>query len=397
MITPETWMDIKDLHRQGLSNRQIARRTGHSRNTIARLLAQKTPQPFQRPKRSSCLDPFKPYLKARWQEYALSAPRLLKEIQAQGYAGSINLVQRFVKSLKDQHTATQKATVRFETAPGQQAQADWAYIGVVEGGPVYAFVMVLGFSRMLYIEFTKSMDTPTLVSCHQHAFVSFGGVPATVLYDNMAQVRQIGGQLNPLLADFAAHFGFSIKTHRPYRPRTKGKVERMVDYLKDNFLNGRSFAGFEDLCAQGQSWCEQANTRVHATTGARPCDLLPREKLTPLHETAPYVLCRRYRRKVDSEGYVHLEQARYSVPPQYVKQTVVVVAKERRIQVQLGDTIIAEHPLAPPGACVADPEHVAALWRQTLKQQTRPIPSATFTETQTVKMPPLSIYEEAAP
>src|SRR5207237_4119775 len=132
--------------------------------------------------------------------------------------------------------------------PCKLFQTDWSLVVIVDSFPVYDFLMLLGFSRMLYVEFTKSMDTAALIRCHQNAFTCFGGVPATVLYDNMAQVRLVGGQLNPLFVDFAAHYGFAVKTHRPYRPRTKGKVERMVEFLKDNFLNGRTFASFDDLC-----------------------------------------------------------------------------------------------------------------------------------------------------
>lgn len=127
MIEPEMWMEIKDLHRQGLSKREIARRTGKSRNTIDKLLVQSSPRPFQKPQRTSRSDPYKPYLSARWKDYRLSCTRLLKEIRAQGYAGCLNLVQRFIKSLKEQETAVAKATVRFETPPGHQAQGDWAY------------------------------------------------------------------------------------------------------------------------------------------------------------------------------------------------------------------------------------------------------------------------------
>jgi transposase len=403
MIRPEQWMDIKDLYRQGLSQRQIARLTGHSRNTIARVLEQKTPQPFQKPARASCLDPFKPYLTERWQTYRLRAPRLLEEIRAQGYTGSINLVQRFLKTLKDGQSTRAKATVRFETAPGQQAQADWAEVGRFEGKKIYAFVMVLSFSRMLYVEFTRSMDLPTLLACHQKAFTYFGGVPASVLYDNMAQVRLPGsGALHPLMADFAAHFGFSVKTHQVRRPRTKGKVERMVEYLKDNFLCGRAFAGFDDLCAQGQHWLEHtANVRLHATTGQRPADLLARERLIPLAQVRPYVLSQRYERKVDVEGFVRHAGARYSVPPQYVGRRVLVVQHDKAIQVRTGDLVIAEHAVGSKGACVADPEHVAAMWRVSLDrtqgaaatQSTVPIE---WRDSQCcVAARPLSIYESA--
>lgn len=398
MIRPEQWMDIKDLHRQGLSVRQIARRTGHSRNTIAKILGQKTPQPLQKSRRESCLDPFTPYLSERWQTYGLSAPRLLEEIRAQGYTGSVNLIQRFLKTLRDEQTVRTKATVRFETAPGQQAQADWAEAIRQEGKKIYAFVMVLSFSRMLYVEFTRSMDLPTLMGCHQRAFAYFGGIPGSILYDNMAQVRLPGsGELHPLFADFATHYGFAVRTHQVRRPRTKGKVERMVDYLKDNFLNGRSFAGFEDLSAQGLHWLEHvANVRLHATTGERPVALLSKEKLVPLSQVRPYVLARRHARRVDVEGFVRLAGARYSVPPEHVGKRVVVVQQEKTIQVRAGDLLVAEHAVAPKGACVADPDHVAAMWRVSLAQTTRPAPKAQWRESSQVAARPLSVYEEAA-
>ena len=316
-------------------------------------------------------------------------------------------MQRFLKTLKDEQTTQARATVRFETAPGQQAQADWAEVGRFEDGAegksarVYAFVMVLSFSRLLYVEFTRSMDLPTLIACHQRAFAYFGGVPSSVLYDNMAQVRRPGGgDLHPLMADFAAHCGFAVKTHRVRRPRTKGKVERMVDYLKDNFLCGRAFAGPDDLAAQGRHWLEHtANCRVHATTGERPCDLLTREGLAPLSALRPYVLAQRHARTVDAEGFVRLGGARYSVPPEHVGQHVVVVQQEQSIRVRLGDLVIAEHPAAPPGACVAQPAHVAAMWQASLAHTPRTPPQVGGTQWadgDAVAVRPLSIYEQEA-
>ena len=396
MIGLETWMDVKDLHRQGLSQRQIAQATGLARNTIAKILTEPAPKPFQKPARKSCLDTYKPYLTQRWKAYHLRAPRLLEEIRAQGYEGSLNLVQRFLKTLKEEQTVRAKATVRFETPPGQQAQADWAHVGEERGQKIYAFVMVLSFSRLLYVEFTHSMDTPTLIACHQNAFAFFGGVTSSVLYDNMTQVRLIGGGWNPLFADFAAHYGFTLKTHQVRRPRTKGKVERMVDYLQGNFLNGRTFAGFDDMAAQGRIWLEGANARLHATTGERPRDLLVKENLASLATLHPYVLAQRHERKVDAEGFVHLGRARYSVPPQYVGKPVIVVQQEHKIKVRVGDLIVAEHTLAPPGACVAVKEHVDAMWKETLQRSPQPTPQAQFTSAEAVRIPPLSIYEEVA-
>lgn len=398
MIQWEQWMDIKELQRQGHSIHAIARLTGHGRNTVRKVLRQKAPEAFKTPKnRRTILDPYKPYLTQRYLEFALSGVRLFEEIKAQGYTGSLDTVQLFLKTLKAERVSKTKMTVRFETAPGQQAQADWAEVGRFENRKVYAFVMVLSFSRMLYVEFTDTIALPELIRCHQNAFAYFGGIPGAVLYDNMAQVRQPGNrELNPLMADFAAHHGFTVKTHQPYRPRTKGKVERMVDYLKDNFLNGRTFAGKEDLAVQGHHWLGVANTRIHSTTGERPADLLPRENLTPLSALNPYILAKRFERKVDVEGFVRLDRSRYSVPPQYVGKKVVVVSQEQQIRIRLGDTIIAEHTRAvAPGACVASKEHVEAMWRESLSRTTPP-PNAHFqeTEAQGVEVRSLSCYEE---
>ena len=404
MIDPEQWMNIKQLHKQGLSRRQIARLTGHARNTIAKALAQPAPQPFQKPERPSCLDPFKPYLKERYEAYALSGVRLREEIEAQGFTGSVDIVQRYLKTLKARQSANSRATVRFETPPGQQAQVDWAHVGLVSGQKVYAFVFVLGFSRMLFVTFTASMALPELIRCHQEAFAYFGGVPASILYDNMAQVRKPGsGELHPLMADFAAHCGFAVKTHRPYRPRTKGKVERSVDFVKDNFLNGRSFADRADLIAQGQHWLEKANQRVHATTGQKPADLFTKENLAPASALRPYVLAARHERRVDTEGYVHLAASRYSVPPDCIGGKVVVEHKDAQIIIRRGDVIVAEHPLAPkPGSCLVKKEHVDALWRLTVERQ--PLTSKSPSRFQTsaaaadaVATRPLSAYEECAP
>jgi transposase len=393
-------MDIKELQRMGLSVREIARRTGHSRNTIKKLTGQRTAPSFHKPVRPSCLDPYKPYLKERFEKFGLSAVRLIDEIRPQGYTGSINLVQRYLKTLRDAKTVSGRATVRFETAPGQQAQADWAEVGRDEQGKnskIYAFVMVLSFSRMLYVEFTRSMNTQELIRCHQKAFAYFGGIPSAVLFDNQAQVRLPNGEWNPLFADFAAHYGFSIKTHRPYRPRTKGKVERMVDYLKDNLLRGRVFTGIEDLAHQGRLWLEEANGRNHATTGERPRDLLAREGLAPVSSVAPYVIAERHPRRVDAEGYVSCESARYSVPPEHVGQRVIVVVGEQRVQVRVGDTIVAEHAKAAPGECRSAKEHVEAMWQRTLERSPSPAGATEITvqlvSSETVAATPLSLYD----
>lgn len=404
-------MDIKDLHRQGHSIRSIATLTGTARNTVRRVLRQATPPHPPKRARASCLDPFKPYLVSREAECRLSAVRLLEELRPQGYDGSVDVLRRYLRQIRTERQRRSKMTVRFETPPGHQAQVDWAYIGKgattgttgVEVQSIYCFVMVLGFSRQLYLEFTTDMRLPTLLHCHQHAFTFFAGIPQTILYDNMKQVRAAPHTWTPLFLDFCSHYGIVPKTHRIRRPRTKGKVERVVAYVRDSFLQGRTFTGLDDLNAQGHTWLAQtANVRVHATTHARPMDLWRDEQpaLTPLGAVPPYQLSEHCERRVDAEGYVRLQRSRYSVPPQYIGQPVIVtgvgVRGHERIVIRCGDLIVAEHERAPiPGACMTHPAHLEALTRLSLQ---RPLPPDAISLTQApsiqVATTALTVYEE---
>jgi transposase len=403
MLNPDQFMDLKLLHQQGHSIRQIAKQTGLSRNTVRKALRAKAPPVFKTPQRSSKLDPFKDYLRQRHTECGLSAVRLLQELEPMGYSGSIDLLRRFLKPLKAPAKALAKATVRFETPPGQQAQADWKYCGQFPDASgklisIYAFVIVLSFSRLIFVRFTTSMKLPVLIDCHQRAFEFFGGWPAAILYDNMKQVRLSFSQWNPLLLDFASHYGFVAKTHRPYRPRTKGKVERAICYLDDNFLRGRRFADLEDLNAQGLHWCEYtANVRVHATTQQRPVDLWPKENLTAFASAPAYHLAEPLTRKIDAEAMVAFQKSRYSVPPEHVGQTVTVLAEQGRIIIRCGQLILAEHAqAAKPGSSMVAAEHAAALWKLALPRVSTPPPGWHLRFQQEVATRPLNAYEGVA-
>jgi len=399
----EEWMDIRMLHKEGHSIKEIARQTGRSRNTVRRVLREAGPAGFKKPERDSCLDNFKAYLRERFENTGLSAVRLLPEIQAMGYAGSVVTLRRYLHTLKPAQERLKKLTVRFETPPGKQAQADWGYCGRFPDAagrmvPVYAFVMVLSFSRMLYVEFTSSMHVPVLIRCHMNGFEFFGGWTAEMLYDNMKQVRLSQQQLNPLFADFASHYGFAIKTHRIRRPRTKGKVERMVHYVKDGFLNGRVFSDFADLNAQARHWLTHtANARVHATTQRRPLDLWAQEGLTALNSIARYKLCELVPRKAGFDGFVRFDRSRYSLPPEHAGQNVLIGHRENRVVIRVQDMIVAEHRLAQKaGDTVADPAHIEALWKLSLNNTAIPPPRWQLTFHSQVAATPLTAYQEVA-
>jgi transposase len=295
LIKLEEWVDIVSLHRQGLSIRAIARRLDVSRNTVrAALRRLGPPVRAQQQRPPSKLEPYRDYLLARLAEFPeLSAEALFEEIRALGYAGGRSILKEFTRPYR---VRRKEPIVRFETPPGRQAQCDWAHLGthVIRGEltPLYLFVMILGFSRALYAEVVTRTDTDAFLELHVHAFQTFGGMPEEILYDNQKVVvlsRSSGGPVfHPALLAFAGQFGFRPRLCRPYRARTKGKVERSIGYIRDRFFCGRTFTDIPDLNHQLELWLAKANAREHKTTGERPCDRLLREKLLPFSAAPPW-------------------------------------------------------------------------------------------------------------
>ena len=180
MIGVHRVLDVHDLQRQGHSIRTIAELTGLARNTVRQILRGQHRDTRRLADRATKLDPFKDYLRTRRAEHPLSAVRLVEEIRSMGYTGSIQTVRRFLATLDDQVRRAKRLTVRFETPPGHQAQADWAFAGKLPDTsgrprPVYVFTFVLGFSRTLFARCTTSMALPALLDCHRHAFAELGG------------------------------------------------------------------------------------------------------------------------------------------------------------------------------------------------------------------------------
>jgi transposase len=289
VITREEWVDIVSLQRQGLSLRAISARLGVSRNTVRAALRREGPPSRQARTLPSKLDPYKDYLLSRLADYPeLSAVVLCEEIRALGYGGGLSILKEFTYPYRQRR---REPVVRFETPPGRQAQADWSGLGrhlLGDGQRTpQLFVMVLGYSRTLYAEAVCRADLPSFLACHARAFAYFGGVPEEVLYDNAKVVvlerLADGPRYNPGLLDFAGRYSFAPRLCRPYRARTKGKVERSIGYLKDRFFVGRVFTDLDDLNCQLLGWLDAvANRREHATTGERPVDRLRREGLAPL-------------------------------------------------------------------------------------------------------------------
>lgn len=325
-------MDIKEIFEKGLSISEIARRTGHDRKTIRKMVQMDhVPKPAKR-ERESILDPFKDYLIGRMAEGVLNAEKLYSEIKEKGYTGTSRHLRNFIAPFRPVIEA--QVTVRFETEPGHQAQVDWGHFGyIVEDGirkPLYGFVMILSYSRMIYLEFTTRQDLAALLKCHINAFHFFGGIPKEILYDNMKTVttgRDDRGYplFQPGFLDFANYYGFIPKVCRPYRPRTKGKVERAIRYVKENFYAGIGFSSLEDLNVKAGAWRDHtANVREHGTTHRRPVDMMEEENLLSFRERNDYDIARFHQRRVSKDCFICLYQNRYSVPWQYAGRDVII-------------------------------------------------------------------------
>ncbi len=182
----------------------------------------------------------------------MNASRLFVDIQKRGYAGGVTQVRAVLAPWRSE--GQERAFVRFETAPGEQAQMDWGHFGNWDGRRLYGFALTLCWSRMRYVEFTQRQDAETLLHCMVHAFEFFGGVTQTVLTDNMKTVvvDRVDGQprFHPKMLDFASCYGFVPRVCRPYRPETKGKIESTIRFIKGNFWPGIQFDSLKELNRQ---------------------------------------------------------------------------------------------------------------------------------------------------
>lgn len=330
----DTLVLLQHLLDEGLSQRAIAQRLGVSRRVVHYWIATgqlsrdlSTSPPRRASPRTTQLDPYQAIITARLASYPeLSAVRIYEELRAAGSPGGITQVRDYVTRVRPQPAPD--PVVRYETAPGHQAQVDVAEFRL-PWGKRYALVVVLGYSRLLSLKFYPRQTMTTVVSGLEEAFASFGGVPRELLFDQMKAVilddqRADGGRLleNPEFLRFAAHWGFRIRACRPYRAKTKGKVERPIRYVRGNFFYGREFIGDADLDDQRQRWLDGvANARTHRTTDAVPRVRFETEEVMHLQSLA----ARAYRPLV-----VPVDRTTRRTTPHLLAPTVPSVVVEQR-------------------------------------------------------------------
>lgn len=345
-------MDIRSDRQKGLSYTEIARKYNIDPRT-AKKYAQSETRPVYSlsAAKPSKLDPYKEQIAIWLEEAPYSAERILEKIREQGFEGGHSIVREYVRNKKEQ--LDEKATVRFETMPGLQGQMDWAFFEdhtVMKGGKLkklYCFLFILGYSRARYIEFVADMSTNTLIRCHANAFRYFGGYPEEILYDNMKQVvvkrllKQEDSTLNRQFEDFAGFYGFKPVLCRPYRGQTKGKVERTVQFVRDNFMVGIKYSSLDDLNGQAVAWCNKVNGKVHATTNEIPFERLKKEGLNPLKRE--YIIDKINLRRVQKDCLISYGGNQYSVPSEYAGKDVAVVALDNLLAAYYEGKQIALH------------------------------------------------------
>lgn len=321
----------------------------------------------------SALDAYVPFLRETLEKHPrLRATRLLQMLSGRGYKGSACQLRRRIRQL-GLRPSRGEAFLRLTMAAGEQAQVDWAHIGKLAVGdhlrPVYAFVMVLAWSRAAYVDFSFDMTAAAVARGHVRAFDHFGGVPRHCLYDNMKTVviERMGDvmRLHPRLLELAAHYHFAPRVCRPRRGNEKGRVERAIRYLRESFLAARSFTDLDDLRTQYADWsatvasarpCPQDTRKTvrQALEEERP-RLLPRPD-HPLHATDTRPVC------AHKQPYISVDTNLYSVPHDVVGKPITLVLTDTTVAFVDGDTPLVTHERSWDKRRVIEaPGHVDAL------------------------------------
>jgi len=352
VIDYETFAKIHDCYdRQGLTIVQTARALGIDPRTVAKWLARSR---YERPRlipRSSLLDPFKGRITRLLDTHPYSGQQIFQRLREAGYCGGITILRDYVRRIRPPKLPVY---LKLHFAPGECAQVDWGVFGTVTIGNTRRrlsfFVIVLAYSRLMYVEFTVSQTMEHFLSCHEHAFKAFGGVPSKIMVDNLksAVLQRLTGVapvLNARYADFARHYGFSIAPCNVARGNEKGRVESGVGYVKKNFLRGLELTEFGAIQAAARVWLDAtANVRIHGETHQRPVDLFAQERphLQPLNENR-YDVARTATARASSQFRITLDANRYSVPAAYAHRRLIVKAYPDRVCIYFDAELIARH------------------------------------------------------
>jgi len=353
MISPKLEAEILRLyHAEKWRIGTIAQQLGIHHGVVRRVLIQDgTPLPQR--SRSTRLDAFIPLVIATWKQYPkLPASRLYEMCHQRGYQGSPHHFRHMVAPYRPRPTA--EAYLRIKTLPGEQAQVDWGHFGKLTIGraarPLMAFVMVLSYSRRIFLRFYLGQQSENFLRGHEAAFGAWNGVARVLLYDNLksAVLERRGDAIrfNPLLLDFARHYRFAPRPVAVARGNEKGRVERAIRYIRRAFFMARRFKDIDDLNRQAQQWCDGPACQRRWVEDDRltVAEAFEKERalLLPLPQT-PFPTDERRELAVGKTPYVRFDHNDYSVPHELVRQTVVVVASLQTVRIMHRGAVVAEH------------------------------------------------------
>jgi len=322
--------------------------------------------------RPSALDPYTGIIRTILDQYPkLRATRIHEMIAARGYEGSIIQTRRLVRRLRPRPVA--EAYLRLRTLPGEEAQVDWGHFGHVQVGrarrPLSAFVMVLSWSRAIHVLFTLDQTMESFLRGHIDAFEYFGGSSRTLLYDNLktAVLARQGNviQFHPRLLELAGHYHFLPRPCNVARGNEKGRVERQIRFLRDRFFAARQFRDVADLNTQFLRWRDE-------WAHARPCPGDPDKTVAAaLEEERPRLLrlpehafeCDLVLAKCSGKTpYLRFDRNDYSIPPEFVRRPLSLVATHEQIRILDGAEQVARHRRSyDREQTIEDPSHIAAL------------------------------------
>ncbi|MEB3327878.1 MAG: IS21 family transposase [Candidatus Sericytochromatia bacterium] len=352
----------------------IASQLGLHHGVVRRVLAREgvifaPPAPWP-----SIADPYEPFIRELLAKYPrLRSSRVFEMVRERGYPGSESHLRKLVYQRGWRPKPLAEAYLRVRTLPGEQAQVDWAHFGHLTVGkarrPLVAFVMVLSYSRRLYLRFCLGQGMANFLAAHVAAFEAFGGVPRVLLYDNLksAVLERLGDAIrfNPRLLEFAGHYRFEPRPVAVARGNEKGRVERAIQHVRHAFFAAREFQDLDDLNAQAAAWClGPAAARACPEDKARSVAAVYEEeapRLRPLPDV-PFPCEERIAVQVGKTPYVRFDLNDYSVPHTHVRRTLTVAAGPAVVRVLDGPTVVATHPRSYGRAeQVEDPAHVADL------------------------------------
>lgn len=372
-MNSEAWAQIRRLSVvDHLSISEISRELRLDRKTVRRALLCETAPPSRSPAvaKTAKLDAFKDHLRTRLTEFPkIKATRLFNEIQRMGYQGGITMLRDHLAVLRP---SVKEAFLRIETQPGEQAQVDWANCGSIRIGSALrklsAFVMVLSYSRMLYVELTLSQCLEDFLGAHWRAFQFFGGIPRKLVYDNLKSVclARLGADVrfNPRFLEFSGACLFEPVLCRPARGNEKGKVESGIHYFRGSFMDARNIDSWPQLRSDLDLWLrEVANVRLHRTTRQRPVDRFEAERplLKPLPPQEPDVLIPRPV-KATSTARVHFDGNAYTVGFTHAYKLLTLKASTFEVNVFDGTNLLATHPRSyERGVVIENPAHFEGL------------------------------------